>query len=113
MKGLTILTLFIFSTITIYGSTPASESNELNTTIESQYDEILDEVLDVKENQFIGELAEKNKVIIIDEFFNKIREESIDDVENISSQSILVPTIYRSQFIAKVHNVSYYMLKKN
>jgi len=113
MKGLTILSLFVLSNLTIYANTPKPDANEISSAEESLYSDILDEVLDVKEKQFSSQLAEKNKVIIIDEFFNKIREELIDDIDNISSQSVLVPTIYRSQFITKVHNVSYFMLKKN
>ena len=58
-------------------------------------------------------IVEKSKIIIMVSDFRKIREESIEKTEDICDQSTLVPIIYRSQFITKVHNVSYYMLQKN
>lgn len=78
----------------------------------AELNEVLNEVLDVNENKFAAELQRKNKIVIIDGDFNKIREESVDKLDNLNNQSMLVPFIYRSQFITKVHNVSYYMLEK-
>ena len=112
MKTTTILTIILLLNFSIYASVPNLDVNGKNSSQEAEFVEILNEVLDVQENKFISEIKPKNRIIIIDESFNTIREESIDDVENISNQSMLVPTIYRSQFIATVHNVSYYMLEK-
>lgn len=78
----------------------------------AELNEVLNEVLDVDENKFAAELQRRNKIVIIDGDFNKIREETVDKLENLNNQSMLVPFIYRSQFITKVHNVSYYMLEK-
>ena len=51
------------------------------------------------------------QIIIMNEDFRKVREEEIDSMEEINAQSTLVPVIYRSELIASIDNVSYYMLK--
>lgn len=113
MKTTTILFLaLLLLNFAAYATNPAVEVEEKNETQKIEFNEILEEALDVDENLFVAQINEKSKIIIIDENFNKIREESVDGIENVNNQSMLVPTIYRSQFITKVHNVSYYMLEK-
>lgn len=113
MKTTTILSLTILIlNFTTYATNPALEVEEKNETQKIEFNEILEKALDVDDNLFVTQIKEKCKIIIIDENFNTIREESVSGIENVNNQSILVPTIYRSQFITTVHNVSYYMLEK-
>jgi len=113
MKTTTNLTLaLLLLNFAVYATKPAVEVEEKNETQKIEINEILEKALDVDENQYVAQIKEKSKIIIIDENFNKIREEFVDSTENLNNQSMLVPTIYRSQFITKVHNVSYYMLEK-
>jgi hypothetical protein len=74
---------------------------------------VLREVLNEDMHLLIKNITPKNKVIILDANFNKIREENVDNIENLNNQSMLVPIIYRSQFITQIYNVSYYMIQKN
>lgn len=112
MKILVFFSIAFLLSYSINAINPLAKTYEKNETTELEINDILNEIMDVNENQLLSQLHKKNKIIILDEVFNKIREEYIDDIENINSRSILVPIIYRSEFIIKVHNVSYYMLEK-
>ena len=91
---------------------PEIELKEIVTAPELDFSTAFEELFENKARVNNASIVEKRKIIIIDSDFKKIREESIEKTEDIFDQSTLVPIIYRSQFITKVHNVSYYMLQK-
>ena len=113
MKTIPLLFFLLLFCFTLHAYNPKLEAKAQLSIQQTEMNEILEEVLDVDENQFVNQVKARNKIIIIDEDFNTIREESIDNEENLNNQSMLVPIIYRSEFIGKVYNVSYYMLEKN
>lgn len=90
-----------------------AELQDIKVLPQTEMSSILDEVLDIPEYNFVSQLEKINKVIIMDKDFNKIREAFLDKDQNTNNQSMLQPFINRSQFITKVHNVSYYVLEKN
>ena len=112
MKTITLLSLGLLISFSLYSYNPVPGTNDKSEIQQIEFNEILDDVLDIDENRFVAQLEKQNKIVIIDNDFNKIREESVDKVENLTRQSMLVPIIYRSQFITKLHNVSYYMLEE-
>ena len=73
---------------------------------------MLDEIFNNRAETGLTDPIEKFKIIIMDSEFNKIRVESVEKIEDIYNQSTLVPIIYRSEFVTKIHNVSYYILQK-
>lgn len=112
MKTITLLSLGLLINFSLYSYNPVPDTNEKSEIQQIEFNRILDDVLDVDESRFVAQLEKRHKIVIIDENFNKIREESVDKAENLTKQSMLVPIIYRSQFITKLQNVSYYMLEK-
>jgi len=112
MKILVFFSIAFLLSNSINTINPHDKTYEKNEATELEINDILNEIMDVNENRLVSQLREKNKIIILDADFNKIREEYIDDIEKINSRSILVPVIYRSEFIIRVHNVSYYLLEK-
>ena len=112
MKPLLLLisTFFIHNTILAFA--PPTEFHKTKDVQNLEYVNIMDEVLDVEENKLVKLLDKNDKIIILDHNFNKIREAFVEEHTTINNHSILVPIIYRSEFIMKVHNVSYFMLEK-
>ena len=113
MKSMKLLFLFVLTYSSIHAINPNLESSAVQKLQQNEVKNILDEALDIKENQIVKHMKADDKIIILDQDFNKIREENVASAEKLSNQSMLVPIIYRSEFITKVYNVSYYMLKKN
>ena len=112
MKASAILYFVCLLSFSSFANNPEIEIKEVVTATELEIDIALEELFENKAKVNNTSIVEKTKIIIIDSDFKKIREESIDKTEDICNQSTLVPIIYRSQFIAKVQNVSYYMLQK-
>ena len=107
--GMLLILLISFPT---FASNPTLEIKAEKESIQKETKALFEEVFKDEISKVAASISNKERVIIIDENFNTVREESVDNIEKLSNQSILVPTIYRSQFISKIYNVSYYMLKK-
>ncbi len=112
MKIIILLTASLILSVSVYASNSNAEVKDSQVLPQTEINDILNKVLDVDEYKFVSQLQKQSKIIIMDENFNKIREDYLDKEENLNNQSMIQPFIYRSQFIAKVHNVSYYMLEK-
>ena len=112
MKIPAIFFFVCFFCISVLAKNPALETKEKNTEVKLEISSILDEIFNNKTETGITDPIEKFKIIIMDSEFNKISVESVEKVEDIYNQSTLVPIIYRSEFITKIHNISYYILQK-
>ena len=112
MKTSTILVFVCLFSFSSFANNPEIEIKEIVTAPELEFSAAFEELFENKAKLNNANIVEKSKIIIMDSDFRKIREESIEKTEDICDQSTLVPIIYRSQFITKVHNVSYYMLQK-
>ncbi len=113
MKSSALLLLVCFFSISVFANNPEIEKKGESIVQELEYKIILENLLDSNTKTLNPFINEKCKVIIIDDKFNKIREEALEKLEDICSQSTLTPTIYRSEFIIKIHNISYYMLRND
>jgi len=113
-----IIIVFLFATIFSFSASatnPAletTETSETQITLETEFSNVLGELFETKSKINLSENIKNCTIIIIDSNFNKIRQESVEKIDELCSKSTLVPIIYRSQFIAKVDNVSYFMLDK-
>ena len=112
MKTTAILVFVCLLSYSSFANNPEIELKEIVTAPELDFSTAFEELFENKARLNNASIVEERKIIIIDSDFKKIREESIEKTEDIFDQSTLVPIIYRSQFITKVHNVSYYMLQK-
>ena len=113
MKRCALVFLAFIIYFPVFASNPNSEFVITKKSNNLEIQTILDEIQNVEISHLIEKISNKNKVIILDVNFKKIREEYVDENEDLNNQTMLVPIIYRCQFIAKVYNVSYYMLQKN
>ncbi len=113
MKSSTLFLLACLISFSVFANNPALVKSEKNTAQELEYNNVLENLL-ISHTEILNPFVnEKCKVIILDDKFNTIREETIDKIEDICNQSMLTPTIYRSEFILKISNVSYYMLRND
>jgi hypothetical protein len=101
--------LFIYS-LSVFATNPEVEATESAETIKMEVNNLVSEIFSEKPD-LLKKGNEKIKIIIFNQDFRKVREEVIDSMKDIYSQSTLVPVIYRSEFITSIDNVSYYMLK--
>ena len=113
MKNLTFLSIALLLCCSALANNPMKESEKEGESLQMEINDILKEISNEDMNLLVKNITPKNKVIIMDGDFNKIWEEYIDENEEINNQTMLVPILYRTQFIAKIYNVSYYMLQKN
>ena len=112
MKTTAILVFVCLLSYYSFANNPEIELKEIVPSPELDFSTAFEELFENKARLNNASIVEERKIIIIDSDFKKIREESIEKTEDIFNQSTLVPIIYRSQFITKVNNVSYYMLQK-
>ena len=112
MKIIILLITSLILNLTVYASNSNAESKDVNAILQTELEDIQDQIFDVDEIKFVSQLQKLNKVIIMDQNFNKIREVYFEKEENLNNQPMLQPFINRSQFITKVDNVSYYVLEK-
>ncbi|MCK5701294.1 MAG: hypothetical protein KAI29_09080 [Cyclobacteriaceae bacterium] len=111
---ISISILFIcFFSFSVSANNPTLESTEKKTALELEISSIIEEILNKNTETNNALIDEQCKIIIINSEFKKIKEESIEKIDDICTQSTLVPIIYRSEFIMKIYNVSYYMLQKD
>ena len=108
ISSLTFITLFI--SLTAFATNPEIESSESAEVIKVEVNNLVLDLFNEKPD-LQKEENKKIKIIIMNENFRKVREEVIDNMKEINSQSTLVPVIYRSELITSIDNVSYYMLK--
>lgn len=113
MKIFALIFFICFFCISVFANNPASEPKEKNTTQELDISSILEEIFDNKTEISNTVHDNKIKIIIMDSDFKKIREESMDKIEDIYNLPTLVPIFYQSEFIIKIDNVSYYILQEN
>ena len=113
MKTSAILAFVCLLSFSSLANNSEIELKEIVPSPELEFSTAFEELFENKAKVNNASIIEKRKIIIMDSDFKKIREESIEKTEDIFNHSTLVPIIYRSQFITKVHNVSYYMLQKN
>lgn len=112
MKIIGIL-LILFLSLPTFAGNPNIEIKAKKESPKLEANTLLRATFTDEVEKLAASITSKNRVIIIDANFNKVREEPVDHIENLSNQSMLVPIIYRSQFITKIYNVSYYMLQKD
>jgi hypothetical protein len=107
------LTIFLLSlTVSAYNPETNSQVTNAPKMLAERAPEIqqnFESVFDDEVFLFTSE-SKKTKVIIMDQNLNIIREECVDEMQNLCNQSTLVPIIYRSEFVAKVNKVSYFIL---
>ena len=107
MKILVIFLLFIFSTFSLFATKPSLEKTEKKTALPLEYSDIMEDQF----NENIETSESKIKIVIMDDHFNKIREESIDTMDDLYSKSILIPLIYRSELVAEINSEKFYILQ--
>jgi len=109
---ISVLTLFlIFFSTSLFANNPALDKNEKKTTQELEISNLIEELFDKNVETFEPKPKSKFRIVIMDNQFNKIREESFEKMDNIYKQSILIPLIYRSDLITNINGVSYYILR--
>ncbi len=117
MKTLVSLLCICLISITAYATNPTiepEESKEIQATAqELEIQSVIQNILNDEKAPSFNITTPKCKVIIIDKNFKTIREECVEKMEDLCDHSTLVPIIYRSVFIARIHHVSYFMLQKN
>ncbi len=105
------IALFL-SLFTLYATANGS-NNEKAENLETkniEIENVIDELFE-KEKLIVEEEEPELKVVILNRDFRKVRVGRVESIQKINSESTLTPVIYRSEFITKIHNVSYYMLK--
>ena len=119
MKTLASLICICLLSITTFASNPELETVEPTeiketaaTAQELEFQRVIQNILK-EESPFCNDTTPKCKIIILDNNFRTIRAESLEKMEDVCNQSTLVPIIYRSVFITKINQVSYFMLQKN
>ena len=112
MKTLVLVLCIALFSINSFASNSGVEPQENLSVQETEFHNVLNNVLNKELALAINRISEKCKVIIIDCNFKTIREENLEKIEDICNQSTLVPIIYRSEFITKINHVSYFMLQK-
>lgn len=111
MKLSALILFFSFFCISLFANNPAFEKKEKKTTLELEISKLVKELFDTNLEFPESSPNEKFKIVIMDSEFNILREESIEKIDNLYNQSILVPLIYRSELITKINGVSYYILR--
>lgn len=101
-----------FCTNPVLNNSAQAETEEIAETISEEIKKVINNVFDGKEEKLFYNLNEKIKVIIINDSFQKVRVDYVDKIEDIYTQSTLLPVINRSEFISRIDNVSYFMLRK-
>lgn len=112
MKISALILLVCFFCTSVFATNSVFEKKEKPATQELSISSIIEEIFDNKTEISNTFPNKKLKIIIMDNDFKKIKEESFEKIEDIYNQSTLVPIIYQSEFITKIHNVSYYILQK-
>ena len=105
---ITLLCLLFFTTIEANATNPVELEVQEKSSIE--LGELINDIFKDKTGLVKTENPEL-KIIILNNDFRKVREDNINSMDEINAQSTLVPVIYRSEFIAQIYNVSYYILK--
>jgi hypothetical protein len=90
---------------------PLPKSSQIANAQEMEVQQVIDDWTSEK-NMVISSIPEKCKIVILDSNFKTVREECVGKMQNICDHSTLVPIIYRSEFIVKIGQVSYFMLSK-
>ncbi len=103
-----LLLLLIFSTVEANTTNP--EGLEAQDPARIELGELINDIFEDKTGLVKKENPEL-KIIILNNDFRKVREDNISSMDEINAQSTLVPVIYRSEFVAEIYNVSYYILK--
>jgi len=109
----TLFVALIFSTLPLLSN--ANESNAENAeNLESENIELENLMNDLFEEKtpLIESENQQLKVVILNSDYRKVRVGRVDNMDNINSESTLLPVIYRSVFLTKIHDTSYYMLKE-
>jgi hypothetical protein len=101
-----------FCTNPILSSSVDAEVEDATETIAAEVETLFGLVFDEIEQISLKSISEKMQVVILNEEFRKVRVDEVDKFEDIYSQSMLLPLIYRSEFISTIYNVSYFMLRK-
>jgi len=111
MKTFCIALFLSFFSLYATASRSNNEKAEYFETKNIEIENVIDELFE-KENLIVEEEKPELKVVILNSDFRKVRVGRVESIEKINSESTLTPVIYRSEFITKIHNVSYYMLKE-
>ncbi len=115
MKKLTAISTFILICLLLPKITTA-KGYEITFDAQEIYDQnIIDKMFD---KQKIPNLSDVNlkgleKIVIVDQLGNKIREEHVNTSTGFCTSSTLVPLIYRCSFIAELNGAFYYLLHQN
>jgi hypothetical protein len=109
----TLFVALIFSTLPLLSN--ANESNAENAenlgTENIELENLMNDLFEEK-TPLIESENQQLKVVILNSDYRKVRVGRVENMDNINSESTLLPVIYRSVFLTKIHDTSYYMLKE-
>jgi len=110
MKAIFVLFVCIFFSFSSFAN---NSNSELAKVLEPQQKELKNLIISLFANQTDLAIEEdkKLKIIIMNSDFRKVRVGEVENLRDLNAESTLVPVIYRSEFVTKIHNVSYYILK--
>ena len=111
MKILALFLFFVFSSFSIFANNTALARNEKKIVLELEYEDIMEDRFNENIETSESLPSSKIKIVIMDKYFNKIREESIDTMDELYQKSILIPLIYRSELVTEIHQEKYYILR--
>jgi hypothetical protein len=109
MKTSMLTFVFIIYGLSVFATDPEDKATASAKAIGTEVNKLVLGLFD--ENPDILKEGKK-KIIIFNQDFRKVREEAIDSMKEINVESTLAPVIYRSDLIASIDNVSYYLLNQ-
>jgi hypothetical protein len=109
MKTSMLTFVFIIYGLSVFATDPEDKATASAKAIGTEVNKLVLGLFD--ENPDILKEG-KTKIIIFNQDFRKVREEAIDSMKEINVESTLAPVIYRSDLIASIDNVSYYLLNQ-
>jgi hypothetical protein len=109
MKTSMLTFVFIIYSLSVFATDPEVKATASAKAIRTEVNKLVLGLFD--ENPDILKEG-KIKIIIFNQDFRKVREEAIDSMKEINVESTLAPVIYRSDLIASIDNVSYYLLNQ-
>jgi hypothetical protein len=111
MKTSMLTFVFIIYGLSVFATDPEVKATASAKAIRTEVNKLVLGLFD-ENPDILKEGKTKKKIIIFNQDFRKVREEVIDSMKEINVESTLAPVIYRSDLIASIDNVSYYLLNQ-
>lgn len=111
MKTVCVLISVFLLSITSNANNPKIEQSEIHVKQNMELKNLITNLFD-NQSGLVQEKNQKVKIVIMNSDYRKVRVDEVESMKEINLESTLLPVIYRSVFVTKIHNVAYYMLKE-